>query len=108
MIRLSELKDELALSKKTHARFGSKAGFKSFGDRDQKANRYDSSRGLQVCVPQAKCDHQTQCDKVKGGLAQIDTDRFNLHGEDPPSGFLPTPSLLLLASLTAGHTIIAI
>ncbi|MGZ4816257.1 MAG: hypothetical protein ACXVZV_12660, partial [Terriglobales bacterium] len=48
------------------------------------------------------------CDEMEGGLTEIDPDRFNLHGDDPPFGFLPTPSLLLLAFLTADHIIIVI
>jgi hypothetical protein len=49
-----------------------------------------------------------QREEVKGRLTQIDPDRFNLHSDDPQSGFLPTQSLLLSALLPADHLIIAI
>jgi hypothetical protein len=43
---------------------------------------------------------------VKGGLAEIDADRLNLcltlHGDDPPSGFLPTAIITQLGSLGGG------
>ena len=47
-----------------------------------------------------------QGDWVKGGLAQIDDDRLNLcltlHGDDPPSGFLPTAIITQLGSPGGG------
>jgi hypothetical protein len=48
-----------------------------------------------------------QCHEVKGGLAEIDPDRLNLHGDDPPSGFLPTTIITQVGLLAADHTIIA-
>jgi hypothetical protein len=43
---------------------------------------------------------------VEGGLAQIDTDRPNLrlslHGDDPPSGVLPTAIITLVGLLGDG------
>jgi len=43
-----------------------------------------------------------QCDEVEGGLAEIDPDRLNLHGDDPPSGFLPTTIISLVGLLDGG------
>ena len=39
---------------------------------------------------------------MEGGFAEIDPDRLNLQGDDPPSGFLPTTIITLVGLLDGG------